>query len=269
MFATAEMIRTWNENGKAFVPTFDDASQIPSGVNLGPTISVAGVLWYWSEYGVYAKAGSPPYVGATIPTATSARRGDLIQVDNAAVPLGRSILRCTGTTWAPPAGEVLAVALPVDDNTPIYNQAPGGTSLVTIWSSPVIPDYLLPNLVEFEICANVGLSNATGTAGAVIGVGISGVVPVGATTSAYPLAWTGTPQIYPTGPGDKVNAFGCRRKGGFRHGGGAGTVATSYDQNTCGAFVAGANKLWIMAKPSKTDDVCRFDGAIVRAKGNI
>lgn len=241
------------------------------GQSLGPSVSVAGVLWGWSEYGVYAKAGSPPYVGSAIPTATMARKGDLIQVDNPAVPLGRSILRCTGTIWAPPRGEPIAEKW----RTPgayIVSTVPGVTSLIEVYGasngSQVIPDYMLPFGLVFEASGWVQAFNPAGVSGCILGIVLSGSVPTGAFTYNYPYSASVIPQQYGVGPSYNMRGRGIVDATSFRGAdgtGGGGAIVS----NVHGTFVPGSNRVWVMAKPSKIDDSIRLDGYSIVSEGNL
>ena len=189
-------------------------------------------------------------------------------VPNAAVPGGLSRLRRGASVWAPPAGEPIAIATPASDTAPIALVTPGVTTLVQIWASEIIPDYMTPNLIEVFVSGNLGVANPSGIAGALVGLGLSGNVPSGTFSHMYPIAVTRMPINQFTGIGSATDARLATRRGGFfKHCDPAG--ATSYDQNTCGPFVSGNTKLYAMAKPSSVADQIRFDGAMVVSKGNL
>ena len=189
-------------------------------------------------------------------------------VPNAAVPRGVSRLRRGAAVWAPPAGEPIATAAPSSDAAPIALVTPGVTTLVQIWASEIIPDYMVPNRLEMWVSGNLGVANASGIAGALVGLGLSGNVPSGTAEYLYPIASTRTPTIQFQGIGSSVDARLATRRGGlFKHCDTA--FATSYDQNPCGPFVSGNTKLYAMAKPSSVADQIRFDGAMVVSKGNL
>ena len=190
------------------------------------------------------------------------------EVPNAAVPGGVSRLRRGATVWAPPAGEPIAIATPSSDVAPIALVTPGVTTLVQIWASEIIPDYMTPNLIEVLVSGNLGVANPSGIAGAFVGLGLSGNVPSGTFEVLYPIASVRTPDSYFKGIGGTLSArLGTRRGGFFKHTDSG--LASSYDQNACGPFVSGKNKLYAMAKPSSVADQIRFDGAMVVSKGNL
>ena len=213
-----------------------------------------------------------PYVGTNIPLSGS-YIGQLIRVDNAAVPGGRSILRWTGAIWAPPAGEPIAAAAS-STPVPLALVTPGVTTLTQIWASAVIPDYMIPELLEFEIDANLGVKNPSPVAGYMVGVGISGAIPTGTSQYSYPASFFGTPgATFFAGIGGAwtgKRAQALRHFGAFKHpdpyaaGGGAARSA-----NTCGNFVSGSNRVYAMAKPSSVSDQVQFDCVQVYSKGNL
>ena len=189
-------------------------------------------------------------------------------VPNAAVPGGLSRLRRGASVWAPPAGEPIATAAPSSDAAPIALVTPGVTTLVQIWASEIIPDYMVPNLLEMWVSGNLGFANPSGIAGALVGLGLSGNVPSGTFEVLYPIASVRTPTSQFFGIGSATDARLATLRGGFfKHCDTA--YATSYDQNTCGPFVSGNTKLYAMAKPSSVADQIRFDGAMVVSKGNL
>ena len=191
------------------------------------------------------------------------------EVPNAAVPGGVSRLRRGATVWAPPAGEPIAIATPSSDAAPIALVTPGVTTLVQIWASEIVPDYMVPNLLEMWVSGNLGVMNASGVDGAVVGLGLSGNVPSGTFSYMYPIATTRTPTALFSGIGSSIDARLATRRGGFFKHGDVSTTATSYDQNVCGPFVSGNTKLYAMAKPSSAADQIRFDGAMVVSRGNL
>ena len=189
-------------------------------------------------------------------------------VPNAAVLGGVSRLRRGAAVWAPPAGEPIATATPSSDAAPIALVTPGVTTLVQIWASEIVPDYMVPNLLEMWVSGNLGVMNASGIDGAVVGLGLSGNVPSGAFAYMYPIAATRTPTPQFFGIGSSIDPRLATRRGGFfKHC--DTSYATSYDQNYCGPFVSGNTKLYAMAKPSSVADQIRFDGAMVVSRGNL
>lgn len=119
--------------------TFPDVARMPTkAVKIGATAKTTeGVPYSWGAAGWGAPPGAWVYVGATLP-ALGSYIGQLIQVDNSAVPSGRSILRWNGTIWAPPAGELIAAAASSTPG-PLALVTPGVTTLTQIWASEVIP----------------------------------------------------------------------------------------------------------------------------------
>lgn len=238
----------------------------------GARASVNGVQYTYGAAGWGAPPGAWVYVGTNIPLSGS-YIGQLIQVDNAAVPGGRSILRWNGTIWAPPAGELIA-STPAGLTT--AGVTPAVTDLTKIWESPVIPDYMLPIFLEMEISGNMGARNAggAGVAGCVLGCGIVGSVPTAIIAFSYPLSATVTP------PTAFSNGIGSGQSGkrmlifrgasSFSHQDPNSTVGgVIKDSGSMGNFVSGANRLYAMAKPSSVTDTIRLDGIQVWSKGNL
>lgn len=248
------------------------AAANPSSLFLGLLATINGQQISWGAAGWGAPPGAWVYVGATLP-ALGAYIGQLIQVDNSAVPSGRSILRWNGAIWAPPAGELIAAAASSTPG-PLALVTPGVTTLTQIWASEVIPDYMIPELLEFEIDANLGVKNPSPVAGSVVGVGISGVIPTGTSQCNYPASFFCTHgTTYFAGIGSAwtgKRAQAIRHFGAFKHPDPYTTEgSSSRDANTCGDFVSGSNRVYAMAKPSSVSDQVRFDCVQVYSKGNL
>lgn len=267
MFATAEMLK---QIPKAFDSIDDLLSTAPKPGMRAAASDAPGSMLYEVE-GKWG--GSFGYVSAlqvaTLQAAiASIAIGAKAVVPNAAVLGGVSRLRRGATVWAPPAGEPIAIATPSSDAAPIALVTPGVTTLVQIWASEIVPDYMVPNLLEMWVSGNLGVANASGIAGALVGIGLSGNVPSGTAEYTYPIASMRTPNTLFGGIGSSIDTRLATRRGGFfKHG--DVSFATSYDQNTCGPFVSGNNKLYAMAKPSSVADQIRFDGAMVVSRGNL
>ena len=115
MFATSDMIRQWNENGKAYVPTFatkadlDAAVAANGGQSLGPAVSVAGVLWEWNsttggyQPSVVLRYASFAALNAALPP--SAALNGAIAEYGVIVGSGYVRARCDGTRWATMVGQ--------------------------------------------------------------------------------------------------------------------------------------------------------------------
>lgn len=240
-------------------------------VSIGATIKVSGVPYSWGGAGVgwiYMGSG-PQYVGTGIPL-SGAYIGQLIQVDNAAVPGGRSILRWTGALWSPPAGELIVAVQPSSEASPVALVKPGVTTLVMIAQSVVIPDYMLPNLLEWEITGMMGVQSAT-TGPCVLGIGISGQLPTAPWTGNYPVSVSTVPQASPNFAGFDPNfilKMQTRRGINFRHSPIQARAYYDYPSQT-GTFVSGANRLYAMAVPDSASTIVRLDAMAAYSRGNL
>lgn len=236
----------------------------------GVTCKVSGTLYSWGAAGWGAPPGAWVYVGATLP-ALGAYIGQLIQVDNSAVPSGRSILRWNGTIWAPPRGEPIAVKWRTAA-APIASVTPGATTLTEIYGasagSPIIPDYMLPDGLVFEASGWIAAYNAAGVSGCMVGIGISGSIMTGTTESYYPHASTVTPAATGLGASYSTRGRGIVSGGLFKGASGAGNGGGIFI-NTHGTVVAGANRVWAMAKPSGVADRIQLDGYSFVSEGNL
>jgi len=131
MFATAEMIRQWNENGKAYFPTFATNADLSAAVaanggqSLGPSVSVGAtpetaVMWTWD--------------GEQYVPVTWKRYFDTLADLQAKIPVGAFVgqrvrvkqlfgndtfaMEWNGSRWAVGKGEVL---LRLDSSHPMTN----------------------------------------------------------------------------------------------------------------------------------------------------
>lgn len=250
-------------------------SKIGTPIAPGSTATVAGVEKQWNDSYWIAPAalgGGIVYDGVTYPLPlTAPYKGYKIAVVNPAVPDGWSTLKWTGMGWAPPAGELIA-ATPPGLTTALVT--PGVTTLTQIWASQVIPDYMTPPNLEMEISGNIGVKNSAGVAGCIVGCGICGGTPSGASAFNYPISASVTPaSAFYNGAGSGVvgrRALIFRGAASFQHPDPvSSTGGISKDSGIMGGAVSGENRLYAMAKPSSPSDQVRFDGAQVWSKGNL
>ena len=206
-----------------------------------------------------------PYVGSVLPPVGPVGRE--ILVDNAAVPSGCSKLRSNGTIWAPPAGELIAAVW--RGASPVALVTPGVTTLTVVYSSPVIPDYMLPANQKGRLTGNICAFNAAGVPNCMVALCISGSVPTTgyAFSYNYPLAQNVTPNS--GGMGVAAISF-CEvilnnARANFMH----PTSGGPLERNSGGNFVSGANKIYAMAQPSSVTDQIQFDGASFVSEGNL
>lgn len=266
MFATAEMLK---QIPKAFGSIGDLLASTAVGVPL--TVSGTTANLVRGEDGLldgsFGKVSAADFALLAAGIAGIAI-GATVSVPNSTVPSGWSTLRRGPAVWAPPAGELIAAAVPSSDSAPVALVTPGVTTLVQIRAIGIIPDYMVPNRLEMWVSGNLGVMNASGIAGSLVGIGLSGNVPSGTAEYQYPIASMRTPNDSFQGIGSSIAARLVTRRGGFfKHCDAA--FSSSYDQNTCGPFVSGNTKLYAMAKPSSVADQIRFDGAMVVSKGNL
>ena len=191
------------------------------------------------------------------------------EVPNAAVPGGVSRLRRGAAVWAPPAGELIAAACPISPTGPIVLVSPGVTTLTKVWESPIIPDYMLPDLLDMEISSSIGALNSVSQVNTVVvGCCIAGQVPIGALKTDYP----GPADIVPSSTvhnGEYPVRYSFSRRGSFFNHPFLPSTRTSYDYSSAGAFISGANRLYAMVKPGHVSDQIRFDSSYVWSKGNL
>lgn len=210
----------------------------------------------------------PVYVGANIP-ASEADVGQLIQVDNPAVPGGRSILRWTGALWAPPAGELIAMKW--RDANPVALVTPGVTTQVLIWQSEIIPEYMIPDLGTFEISGGLSAKNAAGIAGCLVMLGMS-------STPTVCSALAGS--ITPNATGVGIGVHGTYPSPAYTHSSVVTRVRSfagfmvpvnggQFPGNNQGVDIPGQIRAMAVAKPSSTTDQIQFDGIRIISRGSF
>lgn len=258
----------------ASVGTFSSFAELDAlpkgGLAVGAQATANGVPYTYQGGGAgWRNAFSPNYVGSSIPPLGS-YVGEFIQVDNPAVPGGRSILRWTETLWAPPAGELIAAAVS-STPSPVALVTPGALTLTQIWASPVIPDYMIPNLLQMEIVGNYGVSNGSGVSGAILGIGLCGAVPVKGGADDYPLGLSLTPSVIFVGitSGTHGRRHVSRRGSAFYHQNGGSGQASGIEYASTGPRNPGSNKLYAMAKASHVNDSFRLEHIEVYSRGNL
>lgn len=238
----------------------------------GVTCKVSGVPYSWGGAGVGWNPSScgPIYNGTTLPLPTG---GDCLRIRaiNPAVPKGWSWLEWTGAIWAPPRGEPIAVKWR-SSAAPIANVTPGVTTLTEIYGasagSPIIPDYMLPDGLVFEASGWIAAYNAAGVSGCVLGIGISGSIMTGTAEFYYPHAAGVTPTATGLGAPYNTRGRGIVSGGLFKGAAGSGNGGGIIN-NTHGTVVAGANRVWAMAKPSGVADRIQLDGYSFVSEGNL
>lgn len=239
-------------------------STVPQGI---PTI-IGGVPYSWggAMVGWASSEWGPIYNGTTLPLPTSGEYCR-IRVANPAVPRGWSWLEWTGTIWAPPSGELIAGVFSDYITTPIASVIPGVTTSTEIWAGSSIPEYMIPNSLLIRGSLQANIQNASGVAGANIGLyassspvatnGFNGIV------SAYDLTPTAI------GVGNVWQVLGVNYRWGNSIGGpdargaAAGTLSESY------AYTPGAGKLRLSARPSSVTDRVNLYGAAIYSAGNL
>lgn len=230
---------------------------------LGVTCKVSGVpySWYGSAWEVGWKPSScgPIYNGTTLPFPTG---GDCLRIRaiNPAVPKGWSWLEWNRTIWAPPDNELIAFAS--GSGSAIADVSPGALTTSLIYSGVVIPDYMMPTnaLLDFNLAFGAVSTAPANECGLMAGVTGESPKP---NMWDYPRNISITPNIASTNyfTGFGVNAAAPVKilvgADGFYHQDGA--LATSIDQNKCGARASGANRIVCVAKPSNAGDRFRVD----------
>jgi hypothetical protein len=214
-----------------------------------------------------------PYLGS--PSAPFATEAELLAVMSSAplrtvvwfanpnVPWLASRLWRIGTAgtiadWVPPPMEVVLRKL--RGSAAVATVTPGVLTLQTLFASDVIPDVFLPKNALMWINADAKAINAAGIAGALLGVGVMGAEPTSINTWDYPYALTVTPTgTFSNPPGItigvprilKITADGTQ----FKH----PASSASLELNLGGSFVAGNNRMYVMCKASKADDIFSLD----------
>lgn len=243
------------------------AAANPSSLFPGLLATSNGQQISWGAAGWGAPPGAWVYVGATLP-ALGAYIGQLIQVDNAAVPGGRSILRWNGTIWAPPAGELIASAW--RGSSPVALVTPGAVAVTKIWESEIIPDYMIPSMLAMEMFGMAAAYNASGVPGCVLGFSLNNAVPSGASVFGYFLSASVTPPPFGAGVNSSIRAK-LQRNGAFVYNNGDGSSFSGghLQSSTTGAFSSNAMRLYLMAKPSGIADQINMSGVSLVSVGNL
>lgn len=283
MFASAPMIRKWNENGGNFVgPTFGSYAKLAASGYVGKAVISA-----YEGSDVYRRADGK--IGGFLGALTVANGGlsdantiamqttNLLYgaeavVPNPAVPLGISRLRVGPNGWAPPSGEMIVGTWATGTDLWPKLVTPGSTNLTQIWVSSVIPDYMVPDKIDAEVSIALGVKNAVSQAAqTLLGASIGGSTPIAVSTTDYISGFLATPSgvTYVGGTtGDLVRQNVVRRAGRFRRSYQAGG-RPCYDYAQSGIFSSGTTRFYVMAKPGHVSDEIQFDSAFVWAKGNI
>ena len=268
MFVTSEMLKTI---ARPFETLSSLLSTAPQPGMRAAALDAPGSMLYevggkWGGSFGYVTASQVAKLQAAI---ASIAIGTEAVVPNAAVPGGLSRLRRCVAAWAPPAGELIAAACPISPIGPIVLVSPGVTTLTKIWESPIIPDYMLPDLIDMEISSSIGALNSVSQVNtAVFGCCIAGEIPVGAVATDYP----GPAAIVPASTvhnGECPVRYSFSRRGSFFKHPFLPSTRTSYDYSSAGAFISGSNRLYTMVKPGHVSDQIRFDSSYVWSKGNL
>ena len=245
------------------------------GVNYGPVVSVAGECRYWSEFGVYAAAGMYPYVGSAIPEATVARKGKRILVANSAVPRNKSVLECTGTIWAPPAGELICLVAGSGPASPVASVSPGVLVRTEIYASPGIPDYMIPDkLLISGRGMGMGVRNTVSqAASAQMAITLSSSVQDADMNNALVSATTAPNNSASILAGAyNKSSLSWRDGNSFRGANGStgiGSVTSSMNGRTTGSFGSGSAKLRFTGLAGHVSDVFDILEYAVYSEGNL
>lgn len=242
------------------------AAANPSSLFLGLLATSNGQQISWGAAGWGAPPGAWVYVGATLP-ALGAYIGQLIQVDNSAVPSGRSILRWNGTIWAPPAGELIAGIFSDYNTTPVADVIPGVTTSTEIWAGSSIPEYMIPDRLLIRGSLQALISNASGVAGANIGLYVSSSPIATNGFNGIVSAYNFTPTAL--GVGNIWQVLGLNYRWGNNIGGpdARGTAAGSLSESY--PYTPGYGKLRLSVKPSSVTDRVKLYGAAIYSAGNL
>lgn len=261
---------------------------LPTSTNLGDStadINSSGTLTHWDHTvasgwvrrSVTTAAVPDYYATYSALTATYPNGGALGQIvwlPNPAVPLGRSRLQWNGTAWVPPAGEPIILINPQLNGSAIVDITPGVTTLLQIWASNVIPDYMIPDGLNMSIEGNIGAMNSVSQTNTVLlGFALSGSVPTAIAYGAYIPASNQTPNAaFPKGLGSGIyyQRLISRYNDAFRGPDpvyGDGSVSLS--GVTTGYAVSNSIRLYAMANPGHISDRILFYRAAVYSKGNL
>jgi hypothetical protein len=248
------------------------ASGALASVKVGTPGTVAGTLVRYGGVGVgwIAAGGEIPYVGSIVPATRIARQ---IEVDNPAVPCGRSVLTwgCKGYRLA--AGEMLAGGFPPDSSSALVLLSPATTNRVIVWQSEVIPDYLLPDGLEWTISLYCGVQNPAPSGNNIVGAGVTGTGLPADDVANYPAGINTGAQASPNyggscGFGAGNDGLQIRRGTQFRHP--LSFTRTTYAYPSfMGSFAAGANRLMVGVKLAQADSQIRLDSVVAYSRGNL
>lgn len=178
----------------------------------------------------------------------------IVYAENPCTPEGVSKLvrNAAGTDFIPAIGECIVdlVGLPLSQVTP------GVLTLAEIYganvgSSPIVPDFMTPigGIIELSIKAFVRNSVAP-TAGSIVMGCFSGSLPDKTGVHEYPQAATALPDAAGYGIGESPTIL-QRASIKFTHGSQGGRSLQTWEHPA----VSGANRVWVMAKPSDINDV--------------
>lgn len=206
--------------------------------------------------------GSPSNPFAT--TTTVAELSALAQTgpfeiwcSNPNATLGMTKLRknAEGTAYRPAPGEFIVDKLFGGTNLATVTSAATGLQ-APLWVSDVIPDYLLPIGLKFDLWGNASVLNAAGNPSAMIAACVLGSIPTQgvALSYLYPLASTGTPNSSGLAVGWSLSSgkaqISIKQDGAIAHEAGRGTP----ERHSPGSLASGANRLYIMGDSSKIGD---------------
>lgn len=220
-------------------------------------------------YSIANAVGTPfnPFASTAVP-ASGNYVGERIAVVNPAIfPRGWSWLEWSGSVWFPPVGEPIAVRWA----DPIRSVTPGVTTQVEIYgadgnTSPIIPDYMLPDGIIFknEMCG--GIATPTTPSAYILGLNVGGDTPTNLDGYNTHIANTGNTISGGgvRGPNLGFNTLG-KRSGTMMRGQGLGN-RQSFDAQVC-SFTPGGNRVWLSAKCGRTDDTVKLFGYKITSMG--
>lgn len=246
-------------------------AKVGAPIATNSTATIAGTLVRYGGAGVgwvasFGDAVGAVYNGTTIPlpTPSVSLLGSKIPVVNPAVPRGYSWLECNGTAWVPPTGELIAGTW--RNGASIAAVTPGvAATVVTIWESVVIPDYMLPAGLVYLVRGAFVVKNASGVANALGGVGLCANTYVLSGNASFPVGFSATPDANGQN-GGQWQGLGLL-EGGIFYNQGNGNRSLTF--GTPGSFVSGQTKLRAVARPSGVADQYILDGASVISMGSV
>jgi hypothetical protein len=215
--------------------------------------------------GPYLGSPSNPFTSTAVP-ASGNYVGERIAVVNPAIlPRGWSWLEWSGSVWFPPAGELIATRWA----SPIRSVTPGVTAQVEIYgsagnTSPIIPDYMLPDKIVFknEMCA--GISTPTTSSAYTIGLTVGGSIAALSGYNSHIAAQGNSSTVGVRGAPLGLSMLGMRN-GSTMQCQALGTLQ-SIDA-PAGSFTSGANRVWLAAICGRTDDTVRLYGYNITSMG--